>query len=213
MMFYIIENSVGKVCFETEYFFPMSHNQGNAPVCKACGEIIGMLEPLPPFEVELELWDKGFGDVAYGSGDYLLVSERFKILWQEHGLTGLQDFSPVDIVKIKRHKEFKGDPPKYYLVGVVFSNALIDQDASGFEWEEKPKCKVCYSGRILKRWKSIVLKPDTWSGENIFKPRGMGGTFMVDERLKDFCEQFNITNTYFIPAEEYGHDFYPWENE
>jgi len=56
-----------------------------------------------------------------------------------------------------------------------------------------------------------VLEPRTWSGEDIFIPRDVF-VYMVTERFKRFCEENEIANAVFIPAEEYWEDSRPWEN-
>jgi len=211
MKFYVLKRTVNVLRFETEFFYAPPERVGEAPRCPACGEYIGMIPPLPPYNVVLELWDMGFGDIVRGPGDWLLVSGRFKCLWEEHGLRGLEGFHPVNIRKVIRHKRFKGDPPAYFLVEVLRSDATIDEVASGCEWEGSATCPVCQHGRGIKRWKKHVLVPGTWKGENIFRPRGLSGSIMTDQRFADFVKEFNITNCYLIPAEEYAHDFYPWE--
>ncbi len=212
MNFYVIESSVEKVPFETEFFYLKPHRNGDAPRCPVCGDYIGSLTSLPPYNIELELWDRGFGDISFGPGDNLLVSGRFKALWHEQELTGLDGFHPVEIVKVKRHERFQGDPPNYYLAEICRSEATIDQTASGFEWEKPPTCDLCKEGSI-KRWKKHLIVSNTWKGENIFRPRGLSGSIMTDQRFKEFVEQFRITNCYLISAEEYSYDFYPCKND
>ena len=50
-------------------------------------------------------------------------------------------------------------------------------------------------------------------GEDIFIARGLPGTIVVSERFKEWCEANEVRNAVFVPAEEYAHDFYPWEKE
>ena len=213
MRFYILKQRQKIVVNDTEYDFVDGSKHDNADKCPACKEYIGLMKHLPPYCVELETWDSGYGDLAFSIGDSFLVSERFKVLWHEQGLAGLDGFHPVEIVKVKRHKRFQDDPPEYFLVNVCRSKVTIDQEASGFEWETPPTCPVCRQGRIIKRWKQIVLESDTWSRENVFLPRGLAGIFMADQRFKEFVEQFRITNCYLISAEEYTNDFYPCKND
>ncbi len=214
MRFYVVDELQREMRYDTEFAYLEPDKTGDAPRCPVCGGYAGSLTSLPPYNIELELWDTDCGDLAFGAGDHILISERFKILWEEHGLTGLDGFAPVSIEKVIKHVRFEAFPPEYYLTSVVQSEAVIDQIQSGFEWEsgEEPKCDHCRLGGI-KRWKRIVLEPNTWSGENIFRPRGLSGTIMVDQRVKEFVDQFKITNCCLIPAEEYAHDLYPWEKE
>ncbi len=214
MRFYVIKERQKETRCDTEFAYLKTHPRGDAPCCPVCGGYTGMLTALPPYNIELELWDTGYGDIAFGPGNHILVSARFKILWEEHGLKELDSFAPVSVKKIITHIRFEASPPEYYLTSVVQSEAAIDQIRSGFEWEpgEEPTCGLCRLGSI-KRWKRIVLEPNTWSGEDVFRPRGLSGTIMVDQRFKEFVDQFKITNCCLIPADEYAHDFYPWEKD
>jgi hypothetical protein len=176
-----------------------------------------MLPCLPPFRVELELWDSVFADLAFGPGGDLLVSARFRALWKEYGLTGLQGFDPVQIVKVKRHKGKEPDSlqqPEYYRVTVKLSNAAIDADQSGLERESKevcPACRLAEGAGIIKRIRRVVLEPGTWTGEDIFVARGLPGTRLAAERFKRFVDDCDIIGATLAPAEESSFDFYPNE--
>ena len=51
---------------------------------------------LPPYEGELELLGKDFGDVVIGPCGGLLITERFAEDFKAEGLTGLSGFHPVE---------------------------------------------------------------------------------------------------------------------
>lgn len=216
MGFYLFKLAIESAEGETEFSDVEPVRTGEAPTCERCGGFVGALTCLPPYRVELELWDSICGDIAFGPGGDLLVSERFKTLWQEHDLTGLQGFDPVEVVKVKRHKREKPDlseQPDYYRVSVVRSQAAIDADQSGLDRDTPevcPVCRLCAKGGV-KRARRIVLEPGTWGGEDIFVARGLPGTYLVSERFKTFFDEYKITSAKLIPAEEYSFDFYPWE--
>lgn len=74
-MIYLLQNP-GPVGKATTDFLPSEpHNVGDAPRCPACNRFVGMLRWQPPFRVEVETWGSTFGDIAFGPGDSLLVSE------------------------------------------------------------------------------------------------------------------------------------------
>ena len=135
-----------------------------------------------------------------------MVSLRFKQFWERQGLIGLSGFEPVEVVMVKRHRKLSGDPPPYFKAAVSLSRAVVDNVLSGVELEQPPTCSVCQLGSGIKRWKAIIIKPETWSGEDIFRPRWAGGLFVTSR--KRFCESNDVKNPVFIPAEEYGHHFY-----
>ncbi len=188
-------------------------NVGDAPKCPECGGYVGMLKWLPPFRVELETWGTQFGDVICLTEE-LLVTNRFKRICEENELTGLTGFVAVDVVRVKNHRRLTTDPPQYLKADVVRSQAAIDIEASGYEWAEKEPtiCPVCRLSirDTVKRWQRIVIEPGTWTGEDIFIPRG--GEIITSNRFKAVCEAHEVTNVVFIAAENFSHDFYPWEN-
>jgi len=198
----------GSSSAETDYVNVDPVIRGEAPRCPACGKFIGLIPWLPPHRAELELWGAAYGDVVFGTAYKLLVSERFKILYQEAGLSGLLGFDPVEIVRVKRcdRRAPRGAHPPYYCVSAVRSRAAIDQKASRFKWDRAPNCSECREG-VVRSWKRIVIEPNTWSEEDVFEARGLGGYF-ASERFKDFCDAHKIANAVLIPAEEYAHNFY-----
>lgn len=190
-----------------------ANNMGDAPTCSHCGQYTDVLRWLPPYEVEIELLGRGFGDVVE-QGRHLLVSERFVSLWNEHGLTGLGDFNPAEVTRVTGLRGRRSQLPQYYYTRVERGPTLIDYEASGFEFELEPNEKIClacgnYGG--VKRWQRVVFKPNTWDGDDLFKAHGWN-TIFASQRFADFCKQFNITNAPLIPIDRYAHDFYPWEH-
>jgi len=200
---------------DTEFSEEDGYNQGDADQCEQCGAYVSMLRWLPPYRVTLELFGERFGDFVFGTGNDFLVSQKFRDVYFRTRLTGLTGFDIVTVTNIKsmrvpRHKSFP-QPPAYFRVCPVRGEAAIDIVASGLEWEKPPTCPRCKTG-IKKRWKRLVLEQGTWTGEDVFAPRGLS-CIMVTQRFKDACEQNGITNAVFIPAESAGHDFYPGEKD
>jgi hypothetical protein len=149
------------------------------------------------------------------TGDELLVSERFKETYTRAGLTGLLSFEPVLVIKVKRHRKFIGDPPRYFVADVVRSETTVDVEASEKEWDGgEEACPVCFhrKGGTFVRQKRVVIKSETWTGHDIFHARG-GARFVASKRMKEICEANGITNAVWIPASEYEVDFYPSETK
>jgi hypothetical protein len=195
----------------TYYSTPKGYHQGDAEYCPACGKPVSMLTWLPPFQVELELLGKQVGDLAFAfGGNDFLVSQRFREVYDQRLLTGLLGFDPVEVIKVKARKKFASNLPMYYRVNPQHGPAALNVVASGLQWVDPPTCRQCETGN-LKRWKRLVLEEGTWQGEDIFRPRKFSGEIMVSQRFMEACQRHGITNAYFTPAEESGHDFYPGE--
>ncbi len=194
---------------ETTMSLPRDYNQGPADECPRCGAAISMLKWLPPYRVTINLRGDEFGDLVFGTnGASFLVSELFADVWRHHGLKGLSGFHPVDVTRIRSRRKKRPEPPRYLLVEVGLGPARIDPQASGIVWVEPPTCAECLSA-ITARWQRAVFVEGTWEGEDIFEAVGFSGDFIVTERFKRMCEDFQIKNARFTPAENYAHDFYP----
>lgn len=180
---------------------------GESPRCEACGDPVGMRAWLPPLRVDFRVCRDGYCDLVYPPHNDVLISSPFREIYESEGLTGLSGFDPVEIVKIKPKRRAKEPHPTYYRVHVAWSQAAVDPEASGWDPpEDKPVCPLCQIPSKRKRWKGIVITPGTWSGEDIFFPRGGTGDIIVSERFKQVCEAHGVSNALLIPAEEFGYD-------
>src|SRR5690242_12071686 len=133
MQFYVLAHPTTKESnLRTDFFKGDLTNVGPAPTCPVCGAAIGMLTALSPRRVELELWGRDFGDLAFGSGNDVLVSERFRDAFLRSGLTGFSGFVPAEIVKVvARLRKIAKPPPRYFVAAPGRSRAAVDDRASG----------------------------------------------------------------------------------
>lgn len=183
-------------------------NLGDAPRCPECGTFIGMLTWLPPYRVELELHGEELGDFIMHSPYEPLISERFAEAFRSEGLTGLEGFHPVEVLRVKCMRKRPRRPltvPRYYVVSTCAGRAAVDLVLNRVRTLRTPTCPECRTGGI-NAINGFVLEPDTWSGEDIFRPRGMPGELVVTERFKDFVERHGFTNVVLTPTEQYVWD-------
>jgi hypothetical protein len=212
MKFYVLEQQPAdyESSFRTDYL-GKKEKYGDPCRCKVCGELTGPKVWLPPYKVELELYGKGFGDLVFFFAPDFLVSEHFKRGYEEYGLKGLHGFESVEVIRVKKHKRIKDKKPDYFHVTVAYSQTAIDDKLSGIERAEGPICSECGIGGIIKRSKGTIVRPTTWTGEDIFVAKGLPGIFLATEKFRSYCEEHKIRNAVLIRAEEYSYDFYPWE--
>jgi hypothetical protein len=207
MNFYILENpETGETDAVTDFLPTDDFTTGEAPTCKACGRAVGMLAWEPPYKVEMRFWKKHHGDISFGTGDDLLVSERFRDLFLQRGLTGLYGFFPAEVVKVMPKRMLKGIP-RYYVACIQRANAAIDAKASGFDREEGVVCGTCKGGGFLKSIKRVVLEEGTWQGEDVFIARGLPGTIITSRRFKQFCSVNAFKNILLMDALQYSFDY------
>jgi hypothetical protein len=59
----------------------------------------------------------------------------------------------------------------------------------------------------------LAVEEGSWSGEDVFRPRGLWGVVLVSERFLHFAERHAMSHMAFVPIEKYvwdplGH-YYP----
>jgi hypothetical protein len=195
-------------------FTMVEQKVGPAQRCPQCGDIIGMLTWQPPYQVELELYGKDFGDLLEGPGGNLLVTERFADDFRAEGLTGLSGFHPVEVMRVRRKRRgpTAGSPPQYLFVTPAFGHAAVDMERSRFRVTQPMECTRCrYMG--VDAIDGFTLETGTWNGEDVFRPRGLWGVMVVSERFVRFAERHAMSHMTMVPIEKYvwdplGH-FYP----
>ncbi|MFP2930056.1 hypothetical protein ACLESO_33640 [Pyxidicoccus sp. 3LG] len=123
-------------------FSTSAPNVGPAMRCPHCGDIIGLLTWVPPYQGELELYGKDFGDLVEGPCGGLLVTERFVEAFKAEGLTGLSGFHPVEVTRVRRKRRGPkpGPPPAYLFVTLAYGNAALDLERSRILSKEPATC-------------------------------------------------------------------------
>jgi hypothetical protein len=182
------------------------HEPGSAPRCPGCGSFVGLLEWLPPYRVELETFGVEYGDIVR-TGDDFVVSDRFLAMYCDAGLEGLSPFEPVEVVRVIHHCGRPAEPlPNYFKTDIPYSQTTVDQKASGFVWTNTtPLCPVCLYNNRLRSCRRLIIEPGTWTGEDVFFPRG-GTRIVVTERFKNVFERDRLRNAEFFLAEEFSYD-------
>ncbi|WP_245919591.1 hypothetical protein [Melittangium boletus] len=167
-----------------------------------------MLTWSAPYRVELELHGEELGDFIRSTGYERLISERFTEAFRAEGLTGLEGFHPIEVVRVRYMRKRPRQPlavPRYYVVWPCFGRAAVDLVLNRVRFSKPPTCTECRATGI-DAIHGFVLEPGTWSGEDIFRPRGMQGDLVVSERFKDFVERHGFTNMRLTPTEQYVWD-------
>jgi hypothetical protein len=212
--FYVIEPADGKM-FGTKWTYadllpPI--NTGNSEKCPVCGGAVSQRRWLPPFRVKLSSAKPNkWGDFVWGAGFPLLVSKKFKGIYEQEGLTGIDEFSAeVEIVRMGTLKtgQFSISPPTYYLIHVPWGGANQDDVASGLI-HDHPKvkiCSFCRNGVTKRKQDRVVIEEGSWNGNDIFKPRNAPVPFAVSERFKKIIENYHLNNIWLIPAEKFAYD-------
>lgn len=212
MKFFVLRNPNTDTCDAiTDFVAVVGSAVGDAPRCMICGRFVGMRPLVPPIRVDVEAWGLRWGDVAFGSGDQILISDRLKELIIDSKLSGFSHLVRASISQVRRHSKRVGAHPEYWLASVHRSSAVIDEVASGLVRDGERECDDCRSGGVVKRIDRVAIHAGTWPGEDVFYARGLPGTILVSERFKRLCDEEGLAICTLVPAEEFSFDHYPQE--
>ena len=211
--FYIFEPENGDL-FGTKWAYGETINAefSDPQACPKCGAYVSGGYWLPPLDIYLSsAKEDRWGDFIWGAGFTMVVSERFKRLYETEGLSGVTEFREVNIVKVGKRKtgDFTGLAlPRYYDFSILWGKASQDDKKSGLTHEkpEQIKCSYCRSGVSYRKQKGIFLEEGSWEGDDIFKPRNSPVDYMVTEKFRQVVLDHKLKNFWFIPAEKYVYD-------
>lgn len=205
MTFFVLGNPRADDGSSTTDFIPADNVRlGDAPRCSVCGSYVGLRRLLAPIEVDVEAWGSSWGDIAFGPADQILLSEKCRRLFESAEISGIER---IDVVTVRRVRARGGviatSIPRYWLATIAHGTAIIDDKSSTVRRSQDRVCGECGLGGILYGLKNLVLKPGSWSGEDIFYARGLPGVILVSKRFKDVVEASRLTNFMFRNADDY----------
>ena len=164
-----------------------------------------MLPWQPPYRAKLS--SRKYPDFLWGSGFDLIVSGRFKQLYEAANLSGIRQFSgPVEIVKVGRLPAFEvtPPPPEYYNIDIQHGAASLDDRASGAIRGVVlcPYCRPDTDG--VKR---VILEEGSWNGADLFYAYGLLGVILTSERFRLLVVENSLSNAELVPADQYRFQF------
>jgi hypothetical protein len=174
---------------------------GEAQRCPSCNLLVGSLPWLPPYHAEVIARGGKFADVALCVGDSLLVSERFRDVWLDAQLSGIDVFSPVERIRARPARLKKKVPPYFHIAPRLF-DVQIDLDHSLVEYTPYTVCAKCKGGDTATV-RGFSLDETTWHGEDIFRAWGISGVTIVSDRVRELRDKHGLTNVNLTPIEDY----------
>jgi hypothetical protein len=180
-------------------------NIGEAPRCPVCNEFVGMLPWLPPYHAEIVVHGKMLGDWVRRGMD-VLVSDRFRQAWQDAGLRGIEEFSPVERLRV-RPARLGRRPLSYYHIQPRHYGTQVDLEHSLIDYGGPVTCEKCKAGS-LDSVRGFAIDESSWTGEDLFVPWGLNGDIVVTDRVRQLRDEHGLTNMNMTPVEEYLLDFY-----
>lgn len=205
MQFYVMDVKVGSP-FETwvDKMEPVNIGTGDQrQKCPKCGEEMGMLPWLPPYRATIRAYGKQLGDVTYTSMD-IVVSEKFRLAWTEAKLQGIEDFHPLERIRV-RPARLGRKTPTYYFVKVQRFGARVDLNRSLIEYNNPFTCMYCLEANV-DTVRGFTIDESSWTGEDVFIPWGMPGSPVVTDRVRQLRDEHHLKNMTLTPVEEYVWD-------
>jgi len=162
-----------------------------------------MLPWLPPYRAELQAFGKALGDIAFGPGNELLVSDRFRTAWEGANLRGLE-FTPLERLRVRPARLGKKTPTYFHTLPQLHGTQ-VDLERSLIEYDRPITCNKCKSGGA-QTVRGFVIDESSWTGEDMFYPWGLSGSIVVTDRVRQLRDDYGLTNVNLTPVEEYFWD-------
>lgn len=182
--------------------------------CAKCGEGIGTLQWLPPFEVTCDAQAIGIADISHIDARELIVTDDVLSKLRKAKLTGVSIRGEVKITKGRPKKIVESDTHKRYLIETRPVDIRVDERESGYVRGQPVKC--FYHSRSIAWFDRIVFeRPFRIPVPDIFIPYNLHADTCVSDRFKRVCEEHGFTGIKFIHPLDLrpGYDFFPMGNE
>jgi len=176
-----------------------NYNTGKAQYCEGCNLPVSMLEWLPPYEIKVS--KKELGDFIFGTYSGFMISERFKVKYEQSDLVGLNEFEEVDIYYKKKKLSDNYFYPKIPLINAFVNLELVD-------FEDKNLCDVCQKGNsIINQIDGVQFINQERIKEDIFFTTSLGqAQIFISKKFKEFVDETNFKNIKLLEASHFKWD-------
>lgn len=213
--------------FDAIYDADYTNLKEDSYLCPECEKILIWKKWVEPRIVRLS--KPLFGDMVFStaSADGVLVSQRFKDLYEKSGLKGITAFYKLDNVLVSRNAKKQLIPPPYYYIEIAMANAIYDPERTisfpdtGCIYKKNveitkdgvKRCRLCrpynFGGYPAFKGFGIKYLDDNLLDIFTFYPRSKDEHF--SQNFVDWALENNITNFKgkIIKTEDYVSEFTP----
>lgn len=174
--------------------------------CPKCKRMSFGLNWYPPYKIEV--YKRNIGDIILGTNP-MIVTKKFKDVYEQNGLTGIREFCRIESVKWKGNEM---DSELYY-VKLNRYDVPIDYDQSRMEGEDAGwQCDLCNpDGKLDIFANGVYFKKDFPA--DIFFIYAYGNRVFLSEKFLLVMESNGITNlkNNYMLCEEYIKPTWPKE--
>jgi len=197
--FYVLTPALGSA-FDTEFFKSEPVTRGDAPICPSCGRFLGMRRWMSPRHSQVVIHGEHAGDFAFTSSSEFLVSDAVVSALKDEGLAGLSNLEEVEISFTLRAEPAR--PRRYFFGDVARQGADLAVSRGEVELVSAPNCDDCLSGGVFSI-RGFALEDGTWSGADVFVPRGLPGVVVVSEAFYRLAEERAFSNIKLVATEQF----------
>lgn len=205
MHYYVLQSDVGSEA-ETSYEPVEPIQLGPAPTCPRCGRYVGLKAWLAPHSARVDAHGRRLGDVVFGSGTDLLVSDSFVSAWRSKGLRGLSGFETVDVRRVSASRVAGPRVRPYFHAKPERSEARVNRMTSQFTTAGSMECDLCLGPGPINAIVRLDLDLSSLSGEDAFEPWGSAGIVVVSERVLTLAREHLLENVTVIPLSTFRWD-------
>jgi hypothetical protein len=169
-------------------------SRANAPSCADCGVPLGRFKRIPPFKYKVVR--RNLCDLISEGGAFA-VSPRFMDAFVESPLRGLEFWDePIELTN---------SDAIYYMAQPAYTRTLIDVEASGAVISKVHGCDKCGKASY-KKTDRIVIREESWEGEDVFFLSSLSGPVLVTQAFVDFVDVNRFSNFSYIHQDDYHFD-------
>jgi hypothetical protein len=201
MPFFVLHPVVGSER-ETEFGETPPVHLGAAPECPKCGSFVGSKPWLPPYRAIVKGHGHELGDVAFGVGSSLLVSEALRRAWETAGLRGIVRFAELDELQVRPAK-LASNPVRFFQASVEYGTTSVDEQKSIIDRSGAVKCQQCKTGGVLRSIHGFSIDEGTWDGQDLFYAWGLPGTIIVTDAVRQLASRLALKNVNLTAVEDY----------
>jgi len=206
MHYWVVSSLYNLGALRPELMIHSPDHSGESSTCPLCGRIMGPLLWLPPRRASLVTYGIPTTDIVDcpGAGDGLIVSDRFRTMWETEGLRGLESFEPIELVPA-RERSLRTESPTLYFVLPRRDGTRLDDEKSNVVRSGEERCPMC-GGATIARLDGLVLDPTTIAGNDVFILSNCNKT-LISPRAKEAFDRWNITHYGLIRDDHFGFDW------
>ena len=183
--------------------YSVEDRRGDCEYCPVCGGPASHLVWLPPLKMRLTN-TRYPSRLIHWLSEPMVISQEVKDAYEAEGLTGITEFTPIEITSVANRKTVSKMPPNYYRAEIGRTQ-IVRVDPTTTIFEGRPNgnsCRLCNPmAKTRDKIIQVGLIVPKEMNTDIFRIYGWGMAVIVSQRFYDMVQRNHFTNFYFTPIE------------